>query len=112
LKTSDFLYYAICKIPPWGAKTGEKKTVSVFGWFSRPLFKKTKLVVDQYGHALQSVTGATRNATRTLHDLFLAALEHSLREAGIKFKGGGHSNGSCKHIFSHLTHAFVGADDA
>ena len=36
-----------------------------------------RLVVDQYGHALQSVTGAT---DRTLHDAFLAALAHSLRE--------------------------------
>jgi hypothetical protein len=34
-----------------------------------------------------------------------------LREVGIKFKGGGRSNGSCKHIFSHLIHAFVGADE-
>jgi hypothetical protein len=47
------------------------------------------LVVDQYGHALQSVTGATGDATRTLHDAFLAALAHSLREVRIKFKGGG-----------------------
>jgi hypothetical protein len=68
-------------------------------------------VVDQYGHALQSVTGATGDATRTLHDAFLAALAHSPREAGIKFKGGGRSNGSCKHIFSHLMHAFVGAGE-
>ena len=36
---------------------------------------------------------------------------HSLREVGIKFKGGGRSNGSCKHIFSHLMHAFVGVDE-
>ena len=70
-----------------------------------------RLVVDQYGHALQSVTGATGDATRTLHDAFLAALAHSLREVGIKFKGGGRSNGSCKHIFSHLMHAFVGVDE-
>jgi hypothetical protein len=48
-----------------------------------------RLVVDQYGHALQSVTGATCNATRTLHSAFLAALAHSLMEAGIKYKGGG-----------------------
>jgi hypothetical protein len=41
----------------------------------------------------------------------LAALAHSLREVGIKFKGGGRSNGSCKHIFSHLMHAFEGADE-
>jgi hypothetical protein len=46
-----------------------------------------------------------------LHDAFLAALAHSLREVGIKFKGGGRSNGSCKHIFSHLMHAFVGVDE-
>jgi hypothetical protein len=70
-----------------------------------------RLVVDQYGHALQSVTGGTGGATRTLHDAFLAALAHSLREAGIKFKGGERSNGSCKHIFLHLKHAFVGADE-
>ena len=57
------------------------------------------------------MTGATGDATRTLHDAFLAALAHSLREVGIKFKGGGHSNGSYKHIFSHLMHAFVGADE-
>jgi hypothetical protein len=41
----------------------------------------------------------------------LAALARFLREAGIKFKGGGRSKGSCKHIFSHLMHAFVGADE-
>jgi hypothetical protein len=41
----------------------------------------------------------------------LAALAHSLREAGIKFKGGGRSNGSCKHVFSNLMSAFVEADD-
>jgi hypothetical protein len=70
-----------------------------------------RLVVDQYGHALQSVTGATCDATRNLHDAFLAALAHSLWEAGIKFKGGERSNGSCKRIFSHLKHAFVGADE-
>jgi hypothetical protein len=70
-----------------------------------------RLVVGQYGHALQSVTGATGDAARTLHDAFLAALAHSLREVGIKFKGGGRSNGSCKHIFSYLMHAFVGADE-
>ena len=45
-----------------------------------------RLVVDQYGHTLESVTGATGDATRTLHDAFLAALAHSLREVGIKFK--------------------------
>jgi hypothetical protein len=70
-----------------------------------------RLVVGQYGHALKSVTGATGDATRTLHGAFLAALEHSLREVGIKFKGGGRSNGSCKHFFSHLMHAFVGVDE-
>jgi hypothetical protein len=70
-----------------------------------------RLVVDEYGHALQSVTGATGDATRTLHDAFLAALAHSLREAGIEFKGGGRSNSSCKHIFSHLIYAFVGAEE-
>jgi hypothetical protein len=36
---------------------------------------------------------------------------HSLREVGIKFKGGGRSNGSCKNIFSNFMHAFVGADE-
>ena len=56
--------------------------------------------------------GATGDATRTFHDAFLAALAHSLREAGIKFKGGGRSNGSCKHIFSHLMYAFVGVDES
>jgi hypothetical protein len=70
-----------------------------------------RLVVEQYGHALQSVTGATGDATRTLHDAFLAALAHSLREVRIKFKGGGRSNESYKHIFSHLMHAFVGVDE-
>jgi hypothetical protein len=70
-----------------------------------------RLVVDQYGHALQSVTGATGDATQTLHDAFLAALAHLLREVGIKLKGGGRSNGSYKHIFSHLMHAFVGAEE-
>jgi hypothetical protein len=54
---------------------------------------------------------ATGDAMRTLHDAFLAALAHSLREAGIKFKCGGRSNGSCKHIISHLMHAFVGAGE-
>jgi hypothetical protein len=57
------------------------------------------------------VTGATGNATRTLKGAFLAALAHSLREVGIKFKGDGRSNGSFKNIFSHLMHAFVGADE-
>jgi len=70
-----------------------------------------RLLVDQYGHALQSATGGTGDATRTLHGAFLAALAHSLREIGIKFKGGGRSNGSCKHIFSHITHAFVRANE-
>jgi hypothetical protein len=70
-----------------------------------------RLVVGQYGHALQSVPGATGDTTRTLHDAFLAALAHSLREVGIKFSGGGRSNESRKHIFSHLMHAFVGADE-
>jgi hypothetical protein len=70
-----------------------------------------RLVINQYEHAPQSVTGATGDATRTLHDAFLAALAHSLREAVIKFKGGGRSNGSCKHIFSRLMHAFVGAGE-
>jgi hypothetical protein len=46
-----------------------------------------------------------------LHDAFLAALAHSLREVGTKFKGGGSSNGVCKHIFSHFMHAFVGSDE-
>jgi hypothetical protein len=68
-------------------------------------------VVGQYVHVLQSVTGTTGDATRTLHDKLLAALAHSLREAGMKFKGGGRSIGSCKHVFSHLMHAFVGADE-
>jgi hypothetical protein len=68
-----------------------------------------RLVVGQYAHALQSVTGATGDATRTLHGAILAALVHSLREVGIKFKGGGRSNESHKHIFWHLMHAFVGA---
>jgi hypothetical protein len=53
-----------------------------------------RLVVGQYGNALQSVTGATGDATRTLHDTFLAALAHSLRGVGIKFKGGGRSSDS------------------
>jgi len=44
-----------------------------------------------------------------LHDAFLAALAHSLREVEIKFKGGGRSNGSYKHIFLHIMNAFVGA---
>jgi hypothetical protein len=70
-----------------------------------------RLVVGQYGHALQSLKGATGDATRTLHDAFLAALAHSLREAVIKFKGGGRSNGSCKHTCSYLMHAFVRADE-
>jgi hypothetical protein len=70
-----------------------------------------RLVVDQHGNALQFLTGATGDATRTLYDAFLAALAHSLREVGIKFKGGGRSNVSYKHIFSHLMHAFVGVDE-
>ena len=70
-----------------------------------------RLALDQYGHALQSVTGATGDATRTLHGTFLATLAHSLREVGIKFKGGGRSNGSCKHFCSHLMHPFMGADE-
>ena len=57
------------------------------------------------------MTGATDDATRTLHGAFLATLAHSLREVGINFKDGGRSNGSCKHIFSHLMHAFVGAGE-
>jgi hypothetical protein len=70
-----------------------------------------RLVVGQYGHALQSVTGTTGDATRTLHGAFFAALAHSLREAGIKFKGGGRSNGLTNTFFSHLMHAFVGAGE-
>jgi hypothetical protein len=57
------------------------------------------------------VTEATGDAKGTFHDALLAAFAHSLREVGIKFKGGGRSNGSCKHIFSHLMLAFVGADE-
>jgi predicted nucleic acid-binding Zn ribbon protein len=53
-----------------------------------------RLVVDQYGNALQSVTRATGDATRTFHDAFLAALANSLKEVGIKFKGGGRSSSS------------------
>ena len=54
------------------------------------------------------MTGATGDDTRTLHDTFLAAVAHSLREAKITFRGSG--NGSCARIFSHLMHAF-GADE-
>jgi len=61
-----------------------------------------RLVVDQYGHALNSVTGVTGDAMRTFHDAFLVALAYSLREVGIKFKGGGRLNESCKHIFRTL----------
>ena len=53
-----------------------------------------QLTVDKYGHNLQTVTGAKGDATRTLHDTFLAALAHSLRQAGIKFLGGGRNNRS------------------
>ena len=53
-----------------------------------------RIAVGQYGHAIQSATKATGDATRTLHGAFSAALAHSLREAGIKFKGGGRSNDS------------------
>ena len=67
--------------------------------------------VDKYGHKLQTVAGAKGDATRTLHDAFLAALAHSLRQAGIKFYGGGRNNRSCKHIFSHLMQHFEGADE-
>ena len=35
--------------------------------------------VDKYGHKPQTVAGAKGDATRTLHDAFLAALAHSLR---------------------------------
>jgi hypothetical protein len=71
-----------------------------------------QLTVDAYGHSLQSVTGAKGDDTRTLHDAFLAALAHSLREVGIKFRGGLRANHTCKHIFSHLMHAYEGADEA
>ena len=37
----------------------------------------------------QSMTGAIGDATRTFHDELLAALAHSLRGAGIKFKAAG-----------------------
>ena len=57
------------------------------------------------------MAGAKGDATRTLHDAFLAALAHSLRQAGIKFYGGGRNNRSCKHIFSHLMHHLEGADE-
>ena len=57
------------------------------------------------------MTGATGDATRTLHDAFLDALAHSLREVGIKFKGGGRSKESCKHVFSHPMHAFMRAGE-
>jgi hypothetical protein len=70
-----------------------------------------RLVVVQYGHALQSVTEATGGAARTLHDAFLAALAQSLREVRINFKGGGRPNGSFKDIFLNLMHAFVGVDE-
>ena len=39
-----------------------------------------RLVVDQYGYALKSVTGATGDAACILHDTFLAALADSLKE--------------------------------
>jgi hypothetical protein len=70
-----------------------------------------RLVVGQSENAIQSVTGATGDATRTFHGAFLAALARSLREVGIKFKGGGHSKESYKHIFSNLIHAFVGVGE-
>jgi hypothetical protein len=57
-----------------------------------------RLVVGKYGHAVKSVTGATGDATPTLHDALLATLVHSLREVGTKFIGGGRPNGACKHI--------------
>ena len=57
------------------------------------------------------MTGAKGDASCTLHDTFLAALAHSLRQAGIKFLGGGRNNRSCKHVFSHLMHHFEEADE-
>jgi hypothetical protein len=71
-----------------------------------------KCSVGKYGHKLQTVAGAKGDATRTLHGAFLAALAHSLRQAGIKLYGGGRNYRSCKHIFSHLMQAFVGADES
>jgi hypothetical protein len=68
--------------------------------------------VDKNGHKFQTVAEAKGDATRTLHGAFLAALAHSFRQAGIKFFGGGRNNRSCKHIFSHLIQAFVGADES
>jgi hypothetical protein len=67
--------------------------------------------VNKYGHKLQTVAGAKGGATRTLHGAFLAALAHCLRKAGIRFYGGGRKKRSCKHIFSHLIQASVGADE-
>jgi hypothetical protein len=67
--------------------------------------------VDKYGHKLQTVAGAKGDATRTLNGAFLAALAHSLRQAGIRFYGGGRNNRSCKQNFSYLIQAFVGAEE-
>jgi hypothetical protein len=68
--------------------------------------------VDKYGHKLQTVAGAKGDATRTNHGACLAALALSLRQAGIKFYGGGRNYRSCKHVFSHLMQAFVEAGES
>jgi hypothetical protein len=49
-------------------------------------------------HKLQKVAEAKGDVTRTLHGAFLAALAHSLPQAGIKVHGGGHNNRLCKQI--------------
>jgi hypothetical protein len=58
--------------------------------------------MGKYGHRLQAVAGAKGGATRTSRGAFLTVLAHSLRQAGIKFYGGGFNSRSCKQIFSHL----------
>jgi hypothetical protein len=68
----------------------------------RNLANSAQCSVDKYGHKLQTVAEAKGDATRTLHGAFLAALVHSLRQAGMKLYGIKRNNRSCKHIFSHL----------
>jgi hypothetical protein len=68
--------------------------------------------VDKYGRNLQTVSGAKGDATRTLHDAFLAALAYSLRKAGMKVYGGSRNNCSYKHLFSYFMQAFLGADES
>jgi len=62
--------------------------------------KCTQLRVDRYGYNLKTITGATGDHIRTLHDNIVATISSSLSNAAISHRGGPYR--TCKDLFSHL----------